>query len=656
MLPLKAVFRLDIYAWEIVRVYYLSASIFLTLSCIAACESFALFSSSNSSCFHSPSHSAFLTSTPTLSGIAHGQTLRSTQGLSSVQFSLETTINSVNDGFVSKFGVHTGVDDTPQTTEVLSSSILKLDAQNVETTQESHSVGNALQTENRNSGESTKGSGNLNLQTLQFTSSRLSAAGTVLNQVMQTSTRMTLKSLSSFDSKGMITTQAILPHFRFSAGSAVKSISKTSIALSPSSVVSDKLERVTRTTELARYSSVLSSSEKFAGSVSSLMSNLHATNYIISTYDLSSRAGRSKSAILSHYSTGITSTQAQGLSSSKVQNTSKVSSRPTTAQVSSTFPSSTTARVSSYFTSSTITRASPSFTSSTTVQASTSLRSSSSFRSIAKSALSTPHVHLTRATTASLFAHITSVQPLLSSSLPVQGKATLTCKVNNATCVCFNCEEARRNGQLCCMDLIDIKNIQQGVALNMLNITVQEFYHKVKAVWRIITEVVWDSCRANASLCVTDTEGKRKRRSSQEHILKNNPSSDRVRTKREALRPDIKPSVTYITHVDVIIYSISSEGGHPPRVQTSLYVTVTSLNNRTNQTVVLDGKSLLQILRDKRGDLENRLNITIDSFTAWQKSSKLANTSSSQSTPMPNPSPGSHNMQTPLSTREGRYL
>ena len=700
---MKATLHLELYAWEIAQIYHLSAFIFVFLSCPKVCESSILsVSSRNSSSIRAPLDVNSMILTPTISATAHRLTLLSSQEQPSVQFSLETTTNSVNDGFISEFGVHTGNEETPaRTTDVLSpQSSLKLDAQIVETTLGSHSAGKALQTENRNTA-STEKSGDPQLPTTKVLN--VFSTETVLDQVVQTSSlhHNTLKLLSTYDESGVPSkSHVILSSFSFSVieSNMAMSTKENFIALSPSSMASQKVA-MTATEPAARDFSVLSSHETFTSSVSTLTSNLQTANDVHNTNNLSPGEGRSKSTFLSHYSAG-TSTQLPRLSTSAVQipltevsltgtstqlprlSTSAMLILPTeisstftssTARVSTTVPSSTiaqlssalrrssAARVSSSFTASSTARISTSFTSSTRiVKPSSSSTSSSSFKSDSKSSLSTPPIHFTRATTASSFAHITSVQPLLSVSVGAQEKDILSCEINSTNCVCFNCEEARKNGKICCLDLIDMKYIQHGVTMKMVNITIRGFHEKVKAVSQIIAEVVRDSCLENTSLCVTskmlsDSVVERKKRSPQEKILRINPSSDRVRTKREALRTDMNPYLTNISRMDAIIYSISFKPGNTSNVQTAFYVTVTSLNNGTNQTVAIDGKGLLQILRDKKGTLEDKLNITIDSFTASQKR-EISTTSSVQNIPKPNPSPGSQNMQTPLSSREGRHL
>ena len=672
---MKATLRLELYAWEIAQIYHLSAFIFVFLSCPKVCESSILsVSSRNSSSIRAPLDVTSMILTPTISATAHRRTLLSSQEQSSVQFSLETTTNSVNDGFISEFGVHTGNKETPaRTTDVLSTqSSLKLDAQIVETTQGSHSTGKPLQTENRNT-ESTERSGDPQLQTTKV--SNVLSTETVLNRVVQKNSlhHNTLELLSTFDeSRVPSKSHVILSSFSFSVieSNMVMSTKENFIALSPSSLASQKVS-MTATEPAARDSSVLSSYEKYTSSVSTLTSNLQKANNVHNTNDLSPGEGRSKSTFLSHYSAG-TSTQLPRLSTSAVlipltevsstftSSTARVSTTvrsSTIAQLSSALISSSAARVSSSFTTSSTARISTSFTSSTIVRPSSPSTSSSSFKSDSKSSLSTPLIHFTRATTASSFAHITSVLPLLSVSVGAQEKDILTCEMNSTTCVCFNCKEARKSRKQCCLDLIDMKYIQHGVTMNMMNITIRGFHEKVKAVSQILAEVVWDSCLENASLCVTskrlsDSVVERKKRSPQEKILRNNPSSDRVRTKREALRTDMNPYLTNISRMDAIIYSISFKAGHPSNIQTAFYVTLTSLNNGTNQTVAIDGKGLLQILKDKKGTLEDKLNITIDSFTASQKREN----STTSSIPKPNPSPGSHNMQSPLPSREGRHL
>ncbi|XP_022796048.1 uncharacterized protein LOC111334546 isoform X2 [Stylophora pistillata] len=265
----------------------------------------------------------------------------------------------------------------------------------------------------------------------------------------------------------------------------------------------------------------------------------------------------------------------------------------------------------------------------------------------------------------------TLAQTLLSSTVAVQEKAPLTCNINNVTCVCFNCGQVRPKGGICCMDHVDNTKTQQGVVINMINITVESFYPKVNVVAKVIEGVIWDSCMTNSSLClgeenVLEAIRVRKKRSAQSFFFNDDFLLDILRIKRDsesghhssqfraspvnegALRPDIKPSNINITRVHVIIYGIYSKAGTPSAVGTAFYVTVTSLSNGTNHTQVLDGKGLLQILRDKRNVLENKLNITIDSFSAALPSESLTPSSAL----MPNPSAPSKNLQTPLASPE----
>lgn len=686
-------------AWEILRKCQLFAFVFLALTYIATCESSSLFSTKNSSTIFSPLHPVFLTSTPNLSGVDYGQTLRSLPE----QTSLETAIKSVNDGFISQFGVHTG-DYGPgiHTSEALAYSRLTTNAPIVETTQGSFTVGEALQTENRNTQSTRGGVETHNLQTLQSTSDR-STMATILSTMGQSSyvqpntvSRMASKMISTSDKSKMINTQAASSYSDFTpTGPSIISTAPTTLLKSS---VKSKIAIFSRTSEPARVLSILSSHEKFTNLVSRLMSNLHVTSNVFSTDDLSPGKDRSKSTFLSHYSTGTTA-QVQSIASvlpSTVRETSQVSPSFSSAafpQNSSASSSTAVPRESSTSTSTTVIkhssssiftpvhRDSSSSTSTAVPRVSTSF-TSIAFDSYTKSASTTQHVHTTRTTTASSFIAVTrftSVQPSFSSSVAMPEKAPLTCKVNNVTCVCFNCEKARKNEQTCCVDLFG-ENIQQGVKLNMRNVTVEGFYDKISTVSRVIAEVILDSCKMNSTLCFSneklpETAGMRKRRSPQTELLENDSSSSNiVRTKRdsdsrdpmsqtlsssvnkEALRPVINPSKTNITRVDVIIYSISSKPGHPQNVQTAFYVTVTRFNNGTNQTQLVDGKGLLQILRDKKQTLENRLNITIDSFSAWQSNGSDTTNPTFLSTLVPNPSPGSQNLQTSLSTPQGRNL
>ena len=696
-------------AWEILRKCHLSAFVFFSLPYIATCESSSssLFPARNSSAFFSPPQSVFLTSTPNLSGVHYGQTLRSSPD---GQTSLEMAIKSVNDGFISQSAVLTGGDGHGpgiRTTKALASSLSsKTNAPIVESTHGSrHTVGEALQTKNRKAQSTTGGTETHNLQTLHFSSDSPTIA-TILSTMVQTgntkvntrSARMASEITSTFDKSKMINTRTASSYNHFTpTGSAIVSIEPT-VLLQNS--VSSKSATSSRTSEPARVLSILSSHEKFTDSVSRLPSNLHVTSNVFSTDDLSLAKDRSKSIFLSHYSTG-TFAQVQSissaLSSSTVRETPQVSPSYSSAVVSQDSSSASTStavpRDSSFFTSTAVRidlsssiitavhRDSPSFTSTAVPRVSTSF-TSLAFESYTTSLSSEQNTLTSRATTASSFVtvtRITLVQPSFSSSVAVPEIPPLTCNVKNVTCVCFNCGQARANGQTCCTDLIDSKNIQQGIKLNMKDITVEGFYKKRTVVTQIIADVILDSCKVNSTLCFSNEQLskaliKRKRRSMQTESLEDDSSSNIVRTQgdseshdpmsqklsssvdKEALRFNMNPSKTNITSTDVIIYSISSKEGHPLVVQTAFYVTVTSFNNGTKRTRVVNGKGLLQILRDKRETLENRLNITIDSFSAWQSHDSHTKSMTFLTTLVPNPSPGSQNLQTSLSTPQGRLL
>ncbi|XP_078345693.1 uncharacterized protein LOC144631168 isoform X3 [Oculina patagonica] len=490
-----------------------------------------------------------------------------------------------------------------RTSQALTYSRLKTNAPIMVTTQGSPTVGEALQTENRNTQSTRKGVETHNLQTLQSTS--------------DTSTMSTILS---------------------------------TMALQSSYVQANTEPRMT--------SEMISTTAQVQSVASVLPSTVRETPQV---------SPSSSSAAVPQDSSRSSSTA--------VPRDLSPSSSTTVPRESSTLTSSNAPKHSSSSIITPVHRYSSSYTSTAVLRVSTSL-TSTAFDSYTESASTTQRVHTSRTTTVSSFIAVTrftSVQPSFSSSVTVPEKAPLTCKVKNVTCVCFNCEQARKNGQTCCVDIVS-KNIQQGVKLNMRNITVEGFYDKISIVSRVIAEVILDSCTVNSTLCfsnekLSETQGVRKRRSPQTDLLKNDSSlSNIVRTKRdsdsrdpisqtlsssvvkEALRPVINPSKANISRVDVIIYSISSMAGHPQNIQTAFYVTVTSFKNGTNQTQVVDGKGLLQILRDKKQALGNRLNITIDSFSAWQSNDSDTTSSTFLTTLVPNPSPGSQNLQTSLST------
>jgi len=212
--------------------------------------------------------------------------------------------------------------------------------------------------------------------------------------------------------------------------------------------------------------------------------------------------------------------------------------------------------------------------------------------------------------------------------------------------------------------------------MNMAHTTVEKFHQKVSNVSHVLAEVILDSCISNSTRCLSNEKSSektaiRKKRSLETDFLEDFSSSNSIKTKKkadsdvfmsqtlsssvskEALHPNISSSKSNISRVDVIIYSISSKSGLPHRVETAFYVTVTSNISGTNLAQVLDGKGLIQILRDKKATLEDRLNLTIESFSASQ--SKTEPTSLPFDTALvPNASPGKENQQTSLSTPQGR--
>ena len=617
--------------------YHLCSLFSLVLLNISICESFSLYSSSNSFSVISSLRATLLTYTPHLSGVTYGQNLRPSYEQFLQNFSLETTPNSVNDEFLSKFGVYTGKEQTPVSkTDLLVSSSHKVEVQIAHTTQRSrHSVEKKIQNENHGD-ESTNRSG----LTRPMPNKMIKTGSVQLNTIIAK------EFLTTFPRSGSISTRERLQNDRFSAGSLVQpnmamSTTNSFITLSPSSMVPKRYASATRTRDF----SVLSSREKLTGS------SLLISNNLLSTHNLSPGAESSKSSsLLSNYSSGVSSAQARQVSTS--QRTTHVSSIVTSSainQVTSSFISLATTRISSFPPSSIISRTSTtqSFSSSLIVKASL------------KSAWLKTYRHLTKAITSSYLIHTTSAQPLLSSVVPTHEETSLTCRVNNTMCLCFNCDEAPKSAKICCMDLIENKSTQQGIKMTVKNISVHELYHIIMAVSRAIADIVWNSCRTNVSLCLTGESSPgagsvRRRRSLREQYIQSKTTSDRIRTKREALHPTNSPSSPNSFSVEAVFYSLSLQAGTLSGVQTVFYVIMKLYSNGTNQTILLDCKKLLKILTNETRTLESKLNISIESFTAAHQSSKLATTSSLPATLLPTSSQGSQNIQMTLSTDEGR--
>lgn len=684
MLSLKTVLsKKSVCAWEIVRSCCLCGFIFLVLLPISACEPSSLtYANITDTSILLPLQSVLFTSKPTLSGVVPRQSVRSSQELSG----LETVINSVNDGYISQFGVLTGGSEKPtRSTQVSSSANFKTNVRLSEATPRSQIVGETLQSENR-SAQSTREGGEISIESkASYTKHRSKMASILSSKPVEASdmrdssrSRSGYEMISTFDKRVIISTKTSSSFSDFTPkGTTVMSIT-------PTFLFQSSFKQRRNLSEIAGFSStILRPHEKFTALISALTSNLHVTDSLLGKSDLSPGKNRSKSTFLSYYSSGD-KTRTHSMSTDlKLHKTSQHSS----ASSSHTAVIKESLSITSVTTFQDSSTPIPKVSSSITLIKSTDelyAKLTSTSRHVkhtntpsltempVNSIKTTSIISLPIATTHFSF---TSAQTSLLSTVAVQEKAPLTCNINNVTCVCFNCGEVRQKEGICCMDLVDNRKTQQGVHINMINITVEIFYPKVHVVSKIIEGVIWESCMTNSSLCLGEEkffEAKRvrKKRLAQNVFFNDDSLSDILRIKRDlesghhssqihassvnngALRPDIKPSKINITRVDVIIYSIYSVAGIPSAVGTAFYVTVTSLNNGTNHTQVLDGKGLLQILRNKRNVLENKLNITIDSFSATMSSKSLT----PSSTLVLNPSAPSRNLQTPLPFPEGKEV
>ena len=713
MFVVKAFRCSELYAWEKTQNYQLFALIvFLCFSCLReSAASFSLFSSRNSPTLYSARldvTSVVVNSVTSGVSCKERQTLLLPQEHSSEKPSSQTEKTFIDDGFISKFEAHTGTHQTSsRNTEVSTptkSGLAVPIAQIVSTTQEGQSVQIALQTENRKV-ESTKSVEDLSLKTTQF--SNLVCTITDLSKViMHTSSFQESKfgvfrtSQQKYWSRASTTS----PDFIFFAGQSVeptKVVKSSTIYWSASSALSFRNKHASRT-----ISSVLSTLENTAittdTSTSFFTSNPHVESKMHHSYVSWIENGRSKLTFLSQEyiftatgsrcSTGFDTspgagllTSSQGvelLTSTESQKVSLTLNEQFPLMVSSTFRTSSSTSVSATTSSFVIVPSSsthissPTAPVSTTSQTSFQVKISASFTGLVKSrvsALSTlstdniesrekflttaTSIFYTRVKTASSFSFSTSVQSLSTNSVPSQDESVIACKVKNTTCLCYNCEGAHINVAICCMDLIDIQHLQHGVIMNMTDITVWGFYQKLKVVSSVIAEEVMKSCQENPSLCVNaksgvDISGKRKKRSLREIKFKNNLLFERMRFKREALRRDENPAMSNVSHLDVIIYNISSRIGQPSNVETTFFISMMSSSDGNNQTGAVDGKGLLEILRNKKRTLENKLNISIDSFAASKKGN---NTPAIPNTSMLNSSGAGNSNMTPQSSGEGRH-
>ena len=646
-----------LYAWEIARKRLQFRFIISILLCITACRSLSddnSFSSNHLSSFHKPVHTVHTTGLK--SNVSHG--LRSYRGQYAGDISPKTSIYSFNVEFVSKSCVYAELKAPQRTTnEAVHLSIHKMDARGLTTcpsTDESAGLQSAVG--NRN----VPCLSDADLQQNPFTSQHKSERSMDRNLLYNSNTlltsakedkaisRITYQVQAALSKTATINTQTVQSHHHSEHQSSTGVVYHSSslvpdkmfnsvVRLEPSPDMQKIFGSFTWTSKAARQSSIVSH-KKFSGSVSSLMSDLHVKGAPLMSDALSLREVRSKT-FLSHYSSGFISQarRASDMSSSTVRYVPRIS---------------------------------PSYT-------------STSFQLFARST-NTQHGFSSKGDIRSFF--VTAGHAVLSSpvysSVSASVKTSLVCSINEKNCTCFNCDEARRRGEAmtCCVDLIDPKMLQHGALLGLVNITVQKFFDLLLTASRVIAEVIWDWCQTKA--CInTGFDARRKRRSpvlsnetvssesaifSSEHdtsyhensyslIGQTSPRKSLKRStsvNKEALRPEVDHYNKNISNVNTIIYRISPEVADRQTLQTAFYVTMTTvISNGTNLTQVLDGNVLLQILRDKRQTLENRLNITIVSILAWQAASKKEATTNLQL--LQDPTPGSGTYQSSPATSTG---
>ena len=651
-----------LYAWEIVRNHHLSGLFFMllyTTVCQSLTENSSLSIKHHSSCARSPLSvnssqigASGLTSSPMKRLRSHQEQHQATG------MPCETPCHFFN--VVSKYGLSTG---TEAANGASFSSSYKIDARPTRTGSSADDFAGLQSAIENYNGRTLSDRRHQNIFTSQRTKQRPNHGSQILNLEESLTYGEKGEAVSSTKhQKPNIVTGTIKTHGVSRRYGALQS--STSAVLKQekdfSSPVSAKKRQTlntfgssTRTTTRYIPVSIVTPYKKFRGSVSSL----HARDALLESNALSSRDGRSKSTFLSRYSAGVT-TEAQKRSSSS----SKVHYLP---RVSPSY----TGYVVELFAKSTKTRLAVS----------------------AKADTRTPLAGLSHE----------ALSSSVSNSVTESGKTTLVCMVNGRSCACFNCDEARRTEEkiACCVDLVDQEMIRHAALLCLVNITVQEVSERVSTASRIIAEVVREWCTTSIMVCIkagfaaqrrrrslpyqslafnaTFSSGNANSSSDDENNYQQLPTiinnyqqlprlSETVKTqplsqkslkhstsiKKKALRHEIIPAS--VSNVNAIIYRISSEAAEPQTVQTAFYVTVTTLNNGTNQTQVLDGKVLLQILRARRQTLQNRLNITVASISARQASLKKQTTTSLGI--LPDPTPGSYKRQTSLATFTGRHV
>ncbi|XP_032218232.2 uncharacterized protein LOC116601495 [Nematostella vectensis] len=190
-----------------------------------------------------------------------------------------------------------------------------------------------------------------------------------------------------------------------------------------------------------------------------------------------------------------------------------------------------------------------------------------------------------------------SRRQLDGDSLPtVDSKFSMphACSAGGIQCVCFNCDADSR-GLKCCIDLLEPRALQEGVAITIDSITIRKFLEIEESVRQVTEKELADACQRIDCFGVSKSLKRRRR------------------------DKDGKESLHSVTNVSVVLFSIlpdapaHSKGG----LTAAFYATVTSHMAASNRTKVLNGAVLADLMREKQEVLNKQLNISIGVIASW---------------------------------------
>ncbi|EDO45822.1 predicted protein [Nematostella vectensis] len=184
------------------------------------------------------------------------------------------------------------------------------------------------------------------------------------------------------------------------------------------------------------------------------------------------------------------------------------------------------------------------------------------------------------------------------------------CSTGGVKCVCYNCA-SDTSGLPCCIELLDPRALQEGVALTIDSISIREFLVIEPKMKQVTQKVLADACRTIDCFSRSKLLTKR-RRDIDGHTLKPSvpPSSQ---------SSDVGTSTNLTIAVSVVMFHISPDAAGHSRggLTAAFYATVTSHMGASNHTKVVNGDVLADLMSEKREALNKQLNISIGVISTW---------------------------------------